>query len=219
MIVNHSLRFVFFVNPMTGSGRLWRALLPLAEEEVAVFRARSGPEDLYRAMPPAEARRALATRGIDLGSYRSLTLVRDPFARLPDVYRRIAATDPAWRRRRDAGLGDPPFCDWVRTTSPRGRGAGGRAHEVWRRFGTWSAAVWSGGVVDHVLPVEHLDDTLPPLLSLLGLPPVDLPPSATPPPGDWRTSYDAETAALVARRYRADLARFGYRHPAADWGV
>ena len=63
-----------------------------------------------------------------------------------------------------------PFAQWLRRTAPQARGGGGRRHQCWRRFGTFSAAAWSNGLITHTLRLEHLEADLKPLLSDLGLP-------------------------------------------------
>lgn len=207
MIISHRHRFIFFSMPKTGSESLRALFAPLQEEDVPDWRNRT---PFYSHMPPAEAQAAFAAKGWDFARYARISCMRNPYPRLVSLYRMIADVDGIWKLRRRCGLSDPPFSRWLRSTSPQGRGGGGRAHQRWRRYGTWSAAQWSGGLITHQVQLEHLAHDLPPVLRALNLP---IEASALPhvnarPAQDWRRWYDPATAALVARRYAADLENY-----------
>lgn len=233
MIVSHRYRLIFFAFPKTGSESLRALLAPLNEVGVRPWRAAGRGRDFHPHMSPAEARAAFARRGWDFAAYRRVTCLRNPYPRLVSLYRMIRAVDGVWRLRARAGLGVPGFAAWLRASPPRGRGGGGRAHQRWRRHGTWSARAWIEGeaaeataeatgdaaappLVTHVLRLEHLAQELPALWQQLGLPP---PPDPLPwlnsrPPAPWQAWYDPPLRHLVARRYRWELARF---YP-GEWG-
>lgn len=229
MIVSHRHRLIFFAFPKTGSESLRALLAPLNEVTVRPWRQARRGRDFYPHMSPAEAALAFDRRGWDFAGYRRVTCLRNPYPRLVSLYRMIRAVDGVWRLRARAGLGLPGFADWLRGTAPCGPGGGGRAHQRWRRYGTWSAQAWIGAgggdtddtddtgatLVPHVLRLEHLAQELPALWRHLDLPP---PPAPLPwlnrrPPAPWQGWYDAPLHHLVARRYRWDLARF---YP-GDW--
>lgn len=217
MIISHSKKFVLFCNPGTGTGPLLRLLAAEAEEEVVEWRHRTAERPFYHVMSPAEAETAFAGRGWDFAAYRRITLVMNPFTRLQALYRRVADTDKSWQSREVKGR--PAFCDWVRSTRPDGRGAGGRESERWRRFGSWSAEVWCGDRITDAARTEAQEAELRPVLAALGIA-VDTWPDLPPHPGRaWPTTYDQPTAMLVARRYAGDLARFGYDHPVLEWAA
>lgn len=217
MIVCHSLRFVFFCNPGTGSGTALRLLQPWAEEGVTEWWRRDAKTPLYYLMSPAEAEEVLTARGIAFRDYRRITLVMNPFTRLQALYRRIADTDRRWLGPDGSGSRRPEFNAWVRTTRPDGRGAGGRISERWRRTGSWSAEHWCAGRITDAIRTEDQETAMPALLAGLGVRIDGWPPQPPEPGRGWPTAYDQATAMVVARRYAADIARFGYAHPVLDW--
>jgi hypothetical protein len=166
-------------------------------------------------MPPEEAAWEFEARGIPFDSYTRVTCVRNPYTRLVSLYRMIGAVDGVWRLRRQTGLGQPAFGTWLRQTRPDGRGGGGRAHQRWRRFGTWSAQAWCAGRVNHVLRLEHLEEELPAVLAALGIAPSELPRINARSEVDVASWYDAPLVALVAERYAHDLKHYGYGLPAS----
>lgn len=220
MIVCHSRKFVFFSFPKTGSESLRAMLAPHAEEPVGPCRAATRARPFYSHMSPAEARAAFAARGLDLGGYTTFTITRNPFARMVSIYEMVMAVDGIEKLRRRAGLPRRPFGAWLASTRPDGRGAGGRWHQRWRKYGTWSTRAWISGedgapLVAHVLRLEHLAHDLPPLLARLGLePPQAIAHRNRRVTTDWRRYYDAESRALVEARYGGDLQTYGYRFDA-----
>lgn len=213
MIICHSRRFIFFSNPKTGSESLRKLLEPWNEETIVPYRQRSASRVFYPHMSPAEAAGAFDAKGIPFDSYTRITCVRNPYTRLVSLYRMIAAVDGVWRLRRQIGMGQPNFAGWLHGTRPDGRGGGGRAHQRWRKYGTWSAQAWCAGRVTHVLRLEHLAQDLPPVLAGLGIAPSGLPRINARPDIDLSDWYDGRTAALVATRYAQDLSDYGYDMP------
>jgi len=213
MIICHSRKFIFFSNPKTGSESLRQMFAPWSEEPVRPWRHTTADDPFYPHMPPAEAAAALAARGLDISGYRTITCIRNPYDRLVSLYRMIRDVDGLWRMRRSLGLGTPSFPVWLRGTQPSGRGGGGRGHQRWRRYGTWSAQAWCAGRVDHVLRLEHLEADLQPVLGDLGLCPGQLPHVNRRGRIDLSVWYDDALSRLVAERYAWDLAQFGYAPP------
>lgn len=215
MIICHSRRFIFFANPKTGSETMRALLAPYGEETVVPYRERTREHPFYPHMSPIEAEWTFDALGLAFRSYRRITCVRDPYARLVSLYRMIADVDGLWQMRRKVGIGDPGFETWLRSTRPHGRGGGGRAHQRWRRYGTWSAQHWCGDRITDTLRLETLSQDLPKLLNALDI----VPPSGALPqrnardPVDFTQWYTPRSSALVARRYAWDLVQFGYTTP------
>ena len=146
----------------------------------------------------------------------AFTCVRNPYPRLVSLYRMIADVDGVWRLRRRMGLGQTRFSQWLHETQPFGTGGGGRRHQRWRRYGTYSAQAWTTNtdgerLVTDILRLEHLADELPALLADLNLPlRAELSHVNARIKTDWRAWYSPQTSALVANRYAWDLRRFNY---------
>jgi hypothetical protein len=213
MIISHSHKFILFCNPGTGTAPLLRLLSPWQQEPIMEFGQRTAAQPFYHLMSPTEAEWAFEALDYDFHDYRRITLVRNPFTRLPALYQRVAETDAIWRIRRKTGLGQPSFGRWLQSTRTDGRGAGGRAQERWRRFGTWSLEAWTAGLVTDVLRAEALPRDLGPLFQDLGLNPGALPPVAAEPVATWPVGYDDATLALMAERYGAEIETYGYSPP------
>lgn len=216
MIISHSHRFIFFSNPKTGSESLRALLDPWNEVRVQPWRQTSRAQPFYPHMPPREALAVFRANGWDWEGYTRLTCVRNPYPRLVSLYRMIAEVDGLWALRRQVGLPVPSFDTWLAATRPDGRGGGGRAHQRWRRFGTWSAGAWTHDaagrrLVSDTLRLEHLDRELPDMLARLGLPDtLQMPHVNRRPSTPWQEWYSDKSRKLVARRYAWDLANFQY---------
>ena len=216
MIISHSHKFVLFCNPGTGTAPLLRLLSPWQQEPILEFGQRSTAQPFYHLMSPSEAAWTFDGLGYDFLAYRRITLVRNPFTRLPALYQRIAETDALWRIRRRTGVGQPSFGRWLNSIRADGRGAGGRAQDRWRRFGTWSLAAWGAGLITDVLRSEALVRDLEPLLDTLGLNPGPLPIVASEPVAAWPVAFDNQTLKLMADRYGAEIETYGYSPPWAS---
>ncbi|MBV0911123.1 sulfotransferase family protein [Anianabacter salinae] len=210
MIISHTRRLIVFSNPKTGSESLRALLSPVAEEVVVPWRQTCGLYPFYPHMPPREAKRVFDARGWEFAGYTRITTIRNPYARLVSLYRMIQRADGVWRMRQRAGLPVPGFAEWLRSTQTDGPGGGGRRHQRWRRFGTYSVAAWTrdaGGrpLVSHILRLEHLAEDAASVLQDIGR---GVPHLNAAPRIDWQDWYDAETTALVALRYRDELCKF-----------
>jgi hypothetical protein len=126
--------------------------------------------------------------------------------------------------RNAIGLHPSPraFRRWLDGTRPDGPGGGGPADQRWLRYGTYSLPAFvceaeGNELVDHVLPLERIDELLPPLLASIGIPgaaELRVPRknvSARSSSSDGY--YDRATVDLVARRYGETIDRFGYAPP------
>jgi len=207
MIISHRHKFVFFSFPKTGSESVRTLLAPYNEVAIAPWRSRT---PFYPHMPPVEVAEAFAQKGWDFDSYRRITCVRNPYTRLVSLYRMIRQVDGFWR----LGL-RPDFARWLGRIRVEGRGGGGRQHQRWRRFGTWSAQHWTRNanghnLVDDILRLEDLSTTLPPLLDQLGLPAAPLPHLNQRAGSDWTDWYTPKTRQRVTQLYAWDFTHLGY---------
>ncbi|MEL6700597.1 MAG: sulfotransferase family 2 domain-containing protein, partial [Pseudomonadota bacterium] len=173
MIICHSRKFVFFSFPKTGSESVREMLADLNEETVTPYREATTDRPWYSHMSPAEAEAAFAARGWDIRDYFTFTVTRNPYARMVSIYEMVMAVDGFEKLKRRVGLRQRGFAPWLRATAPDGPGAGGRGHQRWRKFGTWSTRNWIAGqdgqpLVSKVLRLEHLATELPPVLERLG---------------------------------------------------
>lgn len=216
MIVSHSKRFVFFSFPKTGSESVREMLADLNEETVTPYREATAQNPFYSHMSPAEAQAAFAARGRDLTDYMTFTVTRNPFARLVSIYEMVMAVDGLEKLKRRVGLPQKSFSVWLAGTQPDGPGGGGRPHQRWRKFGTWSTQAWISDdqgncLVDHVLRLEHLVEELPPVLDKLGLPaPRKIVHKNKRVSTDWRKYYDETAQRCIEDRYGTDLQRYHY---------
>lgn len=217
MIISHRHKFVFFSFPKTGSESLRAALGPYNEVDVVPYVAyRRAQTPFYPHMPPIEAAKAFDALGWDFADYRRITCVRNPYPRLVSLYRMIGEADGMWRMADRFGI-KPSFANWVFTTGPSGRGGGGRAHQKWRQFGTWSAYEWgalgtSNPYITDVVRLEDLAQTFAPLMDDIGVKCPELPHLNARAAQDYRPWYDPATRDLVARRYAWDIENLNYSY-------
>lgn len=169
MLVSHSCRFVLFLDPLGACPWVERALKPWLDQPVAGCRAATTSTYFFKGMSPAEAELAFDMSDLAFRSYTRIAVVRNPFAKMEQLYRQIAATDPIWRMRDSVGVGAPAYLRWLRSTRPHGHGAGHIGSPRWRKFGAWSARAWCGDRISHVVRAETAERDLAPILSGLGI--------------------------------------------------
>ena len=209
MIISHRYKFVFFVNPETGSEALEEWLAPLAEEAIVPFAAQTPDSPYYHEMSPPEAAVAFQQNRLDLAGYTCITCTENPFTRLPRLFQRITEEDRFIKIRRLLGAAPATFETWLAQTSPTGRGAGGALHQRWRRFGTWTADHWSRGIIDHVIRREHIQTDLAPVVAGLNLP-IAVPEFEPRPAPDYPEHLSRRSIIMIGNRYSEDIKRFGY---------
>ncbi|MFC3569596.1 sulfotransferase family 2 domain-containing protein [Paracoccus simplex] len=211
MIVSHRHRYVFVHIPKTGGTSLTLAL-----------EARVGRDDIILSDTPKGRNRRRRVKGAAargrlwkhstladieglvapelLAGYLPFTLVRNPWARAASYHRwlRGQSFDHASVRLAKS-LG---FADFLRAPLTQ------RQLSVPARHYLTGSAGERPGLY---LRLERLGDDLPALERHLGFSLRPLPHENRSGNGDWRASYDADSAALVARLAAEDIARFGYR--------
>lgn len=210
MIISHRHSLILFSNPRTGSETVRAVFEPWADEPIVPFRNATPQTPFYPHMTPRECHVAFRERGLDFWSYRRITFVRNPYARLVSLYRMIADVDPVWRLRQGIGIGPPDFARWIKATKPAGRGGGGARHQKWRQYGTWRLSEWCADFVDEVYRTEELANVLPRLGTDYGIRITDVPRLNARPRVRWQALYTAELSALVAERYHDEMQRFSY---------
>lgn len=214
MIICHSRRFIYFSNPFCGSGRVRALLDPWNEEPIVSYAQRIPERPFYTHMSPTEAEWTFDALGLNFGDYRRITSLRSPFDRLPEVYEEIERSDRIWRMRKRSGVGIPTFESWLARTRPNGRGAGGRVHQRWRRFGTWSAEEWCAGRITRVLCCHRMNEDLGALLTELGIAPSKpLPPGCD---GNAELGHALLTqgsVTMIAQRYAREIQQYGFQPP------
>jgi len=205
MLISHRHRFIVFPDPLNTCHWLTRALGPWVDQPVA---ARKGDALIFQGMTPAEVELAFDMMGYRFRDYARIAIVQDPYARLAQLYDRIAEVDRLWQLRGHLGLDRPNFYRWLSQTRPNGVGAGWRFSPRWRRHAAWSAARWCDGRINHVIRAEHAGDDLANIFYKLQIAPAF----------SWRTTdqqilddpagppVSDRSRALIKRRYRSDFA-------------
>lgn len=214
MIICHSRRFIYFSNPFCGSSRVRDLLEPWNEEPIVAYDQRIPERPFYTHMSPTEAEWTFDALGLNFGDYRRITSLRSPFDRLPEVYEEIERTDPIWRMRKRSGVGIPTFDNWLARTRPDGRGAGGRPHQRWRRFGTWSAEQWCADRITQVLCCHRMNDDVSSLLKDLGVAPSKpLPPGCDANVEQGHALLTSRSVAMICERYGREIEEYGFKPP------
>ncbi len=213
MIVSPGRRYIFVHVPKTGGTAMALALEARAMADDILIgdapkaRRRRRRLDgvrtagrLWKHSTLAEAE-GLVTRA-QMADWLCFTLVRNPWDRMVSYYhwlRGQSFDNPAVGLAQSldfrAFLAHPQTCDSV-AAWPYGaymRDGAGREHG------------------DLFIRLEHLDADLAPLAAHLGFRPEIARVNASDRAADWRSYYDADSAALVGRLCAEDIARFGYR--------
>jgi hypothetical protein len=148
---------------------------------------------------------------------QKFAFVRNPWDRFASSFHFMkSGTDwpmqQAWAKRH---IGDLDFAAFTRRL---GRDPVFRIHVMAERF-FWPQCFWlgradNGPLVDELYRFEDIDAAMREICSRLGLdPPARTPHLRKVAKTDFRSLYDDEMAAIVARLYRADIALLGYDFP------
>lgn len=216
MIISHTKKFVFFSFPKTGSESIREMLHAHNEETIVPYKKRNRENPWYPHMAPAEADTEFRRRGLEMSDYFTFTLTRNPFQRSVSVYEMVMAVDGVEKLKRKLGLKRANFETWLTATLPHGRGAGGRTHQRWRKFGTWTTQAWAndaGGnrIVDRIIRLDDIHSQLPNLLTYLEIPiPETIVHKNKRVTQDWRGHHNSQTIRLISDRYREDIEEFEF---------
>jgi hypothetical protein len=207
MLVSHGYKFIVFEDPLGACPWLGRTLQPWLDQPILGDHGRIAETPFFNGMTPGEAELAFDMHGLVFRNYARIAIMRDPFAKMAQLYYRVAMTDSVWRMRQHLGLELPRFSNWLRQTRNNGNGAGHRYSARWRKFGAWSADAWCGDSITHTVRANHAVADLNAVFKELGIAPAfgdrqvhEL--------GAQRLSrlYDLESNALIRDRYQSDLA-------------
>ncbi|MEJ6403163.1 hypothetical protein [Yoonia sp. 2307UL14-13] len=207
--MSHRYQFVLFPDPLNACPWVGPALRPWLDQPVASSRNGNAGIPFFHGMSPAEARLAFDVQGLNFGDYTRIAIIRNPYAKMAQLYYRIAMTDPLWRMRDHVGIDIPRFGRWLRMTRPDGLGAGYRGSARWRRFGAWSAEHWCGPHVTHTVRADAAAEELTTVFDKIGISPAFGDRTVHEPTGQRLARlYDSESWALIRQRYRHDLLRY-----------
>ncbi len=206
MLVSHRNKFIVFEDPLGACPWIARSLQPWLDQPIMAERVRGAETPFFNGMSPDEAALAFDKQGLVFRDYARIAIIRNPYAKMAQLYYRIAMTDPVWRMRQHLGLNLPNFSRWLRQTRNDGRGAGYRNGARWRKFGAWSADAWCGDCITHTVRASHAVNDLNDIFKELGLAPAF---------GDRRAHelgaqrlsrlFDNKSSMLIRERYKSDL--------------
>jgi len=149
-------------------------------------------------------------------SYRSFTVVRNPWDRLVSAFSYACMETSVWHDSVTAphpdynllkGKAFSEFCEILANHREQ------LSHESWHPQYIWIAGTQAGKIVlavDEVLHCESLDVEFPALCTSLGIDNAGLPRINTSGHGDYREYYDSRTIAMVERLYADDIRLFNY---------
>ncbi len=206
MLVSHRNKFIVFEDPLGACPWIARSLQPWLDQPIMSDIAQVAETPFFNGMSPGEAELAFDMQGLVFRDYTRIAIVRNPYAKMAQLYYRIAMTDPVWRMRQHLGLSLPRFGTWLRQTRNSGRGAGYLNGTRWRKFGAWSADAWCGDAITHTVRASHAVADLNRIFEGLGIAPAfghrrvhEL--------GVQRLSrlYDNKSNMLIRQRYQSDL--------------
>ena len=212
MRISHKKKFIFFSNPKTGSESLREMLTPYSDVLDVPFKKVNGENPYYSHISPVEVREIFSQKGFDFDEYTKIVCVRNPFNRLVSLYEMIYKKWPV----------KPPFYWWLKHTEVSGKGGGGKNHERWRRYGTYSLKNYisdnTGNIlVDKIIRLESFETEIPILFQELN---IDLTNEfklvkknvrkRTKPVSDY---YSEASKQLVLDRYAWEIEKFGYEFP------
>ena len=171
MLVSHRHKFVLFPDPLGSCPWINRALEPWLDQPIASKSGSVSGSSFFQGMSPPEAELAFDLEGYAFRNYARIAIIRNPYAKMVQLYDRISTTDKIWRMRRGLGANQPDFARWLAMTRPNGAGAAPLGGPKWRRFGAWSAENWCGDQISHVVRAEHAEQELRPVFDSLGIAP------------------------------------------------
>ncbi len=209
MLVSHRYKFILFPDPLNACPWVGSALRPWLDQTVVTDRVSGGDFSLFQGMSPAEARLAFEMRGLPFEDYTRIAILRNPYAKMAQLYYKIALTDPLWRMRQHVGMELPHFGRWLRTTRSNGYGAGYRGSPRWRRFGAWASQNWCGDHITHTVRADNAAAELTAIFGEIGISPAFGDRSIHEPGGGHLARlYDFDSWAFVRDRYSTDLALY-----------
>lgn len=212
MRISHKNKFIFFSNPKTGSESLREMLTPFSEIKDVFFKDISNDNPFYSHISPLEMKEIFIEQGHDFDNYYKVVCTRNPFNRLVSLYEMIFRRWPI----------KPPFDLWLKSTKTNGKGGGGKNHERWRRYGSYSLKNYisdkNGNIlVDKIICLEKYDLEIPKLFDTLN---IELPSDFKIVKKNVRARkkkvsdyYSEKSKKLVFERYAWEIEKFNYEFP------
>lgn len=211
MIISRKRRYVFVHIPKTGGTALALALEARAAADDILIgdtpkaRRRKRPADslasgkIWKHSTISDIQGLVSDR--EIAEFFTLTLVRNPWDRMLSYYSWLQEqrfSHPAVDLAKHNNF--KTFMDNPQTVS---------SLQAWP-YGAYMRDAAGVERCRLFARLEHLADDLAPFVAHLGFQPEILRINQSDRPRDWRSAYDPETAALVARVCAEDIARFGY---------
>ncbi|WP_417874239.1 sulfotransferase family 2 domain-containing protein [Xanthomarina gelatinilytica] len=212
MRISHKNKFIFFSNPKTGSESLREMLTPFSEVLDVSFKDTAPDNPFYSHISPLEVKQIFSQKGLNFNDYYKIVCIRNPFNRLVSLYEMIYRRWPV----------KPPFDLWLKSTKVDGKGGGGKNHERWRRYGTYSLKNYISDennqiIVDKIICLERFEEEIPQLFKELN---IGL-------PSDFKIIkknvrkrkkkvsdyYSEKSKQLVYERYAWEIDKFNYSFP------
>jgi hypothetical protein len=135
----------------------------------------------------------------------TFAVVRNPWDRVVSHYSYRVSTDQT-----GMGGGVISFTDWVREAYGRNNPLYYDKPRMFMPQRDWLCDDGGVLVVDYVARFENLQADFDEVCRRIGRPPVRLPHLKKSSHGDYRALHDAESRAIVARWFEADIREFGY---------
>lgn len=165
MRISHKYKFIFFSFPKTGSESLRKMLDPYSDIKDVSYQDITPDNPFYSHISPEEMQIIFKERGWDFDSYHKIVCVRNPFDRLVSLYEMIYRKWPI----------NPPFNLWIQKIKNNSSGGGGKDHERWRKYGSYSLKNYISDkdgkiLVDEIIQLENFETSIPKLFELLQIP-------------------------------------------------
>ena len=212
MRISHTNKFIFFSNPKTGSESIREMLTPFSEVLDVSFKELSISNPFYSHITPLEVKILFDQMGYDFDSYTKIICTRNPFFKLVSLYEMIYRKWPV----------KPPFYSWLKSTSTKGKGGGGKDSDRWRKYGTYSLENLicddqNNIIVDKILCLENIKQDLPTLFKDLNLPLSDdfkvIKKNVRKRSKKVSEYYTEKSINLVYKRYAWEINKFNYQFP------
>lgn len=165
MRISHKHKFILFSFPKTGSESLREMLDLYSDVKDVSFNDVTLDNPFYSHISPREMKLLFEKFNWDFDSYTKIVCVRNPYNRLVSIYEMIYRNYPI----------KPPFQLWLKTIRNDGKGGGGKPHEKWRQYGTYSLINFISSenneiLVDRIIKLEDFELEIPKLFEDLKLP-------------------------------------------------
>ncbi len=212
MRISHKNKFIFFSNPKTGSESLREMLTPYSDVLDIPYRKVTKEMPFYSHISPKEVKRIFEEMGYDFDDYYKIVCIRNPFNRLVSLYEMIFRKWPV----------KPPFDLWLKSTKTKGKGGGGKNHDRWRMYGTYSLKNYvsddEGNIlVNKIICLENFNEDIPKLFKTLN---IELPSDFKVVKKNVRSRkrkiadyYSEKSKKLVYKRYQWEIEKFNYQFP------